>query len=134
MAKLNNELIDALATEIEDGLPFNYACDLCEVSRSIFDEWMKQGLSDLENNVKSLHARFFVSIKKAYAKFIRDSKRKIRNGETGWQGTAWWLERTNKEFQLNAENQQSVENIIVNTKMKSLTIKNKEYKKEISNE
>lgn len=120
-SKLNDDVIKLLADEIADGMPFNYACDYCEVRRTNFDDWLKQGYNDNEADVDSIYAKFYVSIKKAYSKFVRDSKRKIRNGESGWQGTAWWLERTNKEFQMNSENTQVTENIIVNTKMKSLS-------------
>lgn len=119
-SKLNDDVINALATEIEDGMPFKYACDLCEITHKLFDEWLKQGQADAEDQADTIYAKFFLSIKKAYGRFVKDSKRRIRNGESGWQGTAWWLERTNKEFQMNTENTQVTENIIVNTKMKSL--------------
>lgn len=117
MAKLNDELIEKFAIEIEDGLPISYTCDLLGISNGAYQAWIKQGESDFLNEIETINAHFYISVKKAYAKFIKDSKRKIRNGEAGWQGTAWWLERTNKQFILNNENADSIEPVIVNPGM-----------------
>lgn len=116
--KLNEELIKNIASEIEDGLPVNYTCDLFEITRTNYSYWMHQGEVDAANEVKSLEALFFNSIKKSYAKFIRHSKQIIRKGEAGWQGTAWWLERTNRDFQMNSDNSVISENITITTKMR----------------
>lgn len=112
--ELNEELINKFAEEIEDGLPLIYTCDLFGISWQTFNNWMKQGESDRDHEVNSLTSKFFRSIKKAYAKFIKKTKQKIYNGELGWQGSAWWLERTNKNFVLNTEDGSSVEPVIVN--------------------
>lgn len=113
------EIIKKLADEIADGLPFQYACDYCEVSRVTFEYWLRQGSVDDENDVDSDKRKFFKAIKKAYSSFIRESKRIIRAGASGWQGTAWWLERTNKDFQMNVAELNVPENITINTKMKT---------------
>lgn len=115
--KLNKEVIEQFAIEVEDGLPINYCCDLFSISKSCYFAWIKQGEYDLENNIESLNAQFYDSIKKAYARFVKDSKRRIRNGESGWQGTAWWLERTNKQFVLSTEDANSIEPVVVNPGM-----------------
>jgi hypothetical protein len=117
MAKLSDELIEKFVIEIEDGLPTHYTCDLLSISNGAYQSWMKQGESDFLNEIETINARFYLAVKKAYAKFIKESKRKIRNGEAGWQGTAWWLERTNKQFILNNDNADSIEPVIVNPGM-----------------
>lgn len=114
MAKLDEKLITEFALEVEDGLPLMYTCDLFEISHHTFGNWMKQGESDNEHEQDTLCAKFFREIKKSYAKFIRASKKIIRKGEPGWQGTAWWLERTNSNFLPSTDNANSTEPVIVN--------------------
>lgn len=114
MAELNKELILKFAEEIEDGLPLLYTCDLLEITWYTLNNWMKQGEADAIADKKTIHAQLFTSLKKAYAKFIKATKKRIYNGETGWQGSAWWLERTNKNFVLNNEDNGSSETVIVN--------------------
>lgn len=116
--KLSEELIKNIASEIEDGLPYKYACDLFEVSDVLLAYWMHQGEVDFKDEKDTIYSLFFRSIKKAYAKFIRDSKRIIRKGDAGWQGTAWWLERTNRDFQMNSDNSVISENITITTRMR----------------
>ena len=116
--KLDEELIKTFAKEIEDGLPFKYTCHLLEITEQIANTWIRQGESDKEHEVKSIYALFFSSIKKAYAKFLRTCKCKINKGESGWQGTAWWLERTNKDFQINNDAGDVVEPVVVKSDMK----------------
>lgn len=116
--KLNDELIKKFAEEIENGLPFNYCCDLLEISTPTCMNWMKQGQADMEADIPTLQRKFYNKVKKAYATFIKNTKRKIYNGETGWQGSAWWLERTNQLFVLNNNNDDNVEPVIVSSKMR----------------
>jgi hypothetical protein len=116
--KLCEDIIIKIAKEVEEGLPIKYACDLQGVSVTCWQFWMAQGKSDDEAEIDSLQRQFFVSIKKAYAKFVRDCKCTIRKGENGWQGTAWWLERTNKDFQLSTDSNAYVENINISTRVK----------------
>ena len=116
--ELSKELIEQFGAEVEDGLPVLYTCDLLKITRMSYTYWLHQGEIDAESKVDSLYALFFYTIKSAYAKFIRDSKRIIRKGEAGWQGTAWWLERTNRDFQMNSDNSVISENITITTKMR----------------
>ena len=117
-SKLNQELIKKFAAEVEDGLPLCYCCDLFSVTKSSFSGWMKQGESDFEAHNESIYAEFFNSIKMAYARFIQASKKRIYHGESGWAGTAWWLERTNQLFVLNSEDNSTQETVIVNPSIK----------------
>ena len=119
MAKLDEKLIEQFSEEIKDGLPFTYACDLFEISFVTAQNWMKQGEADREAERETLSARFFKSIKKAYACYIKETKKTIRKGEAGWQGQAWWLERTNKMFVLNNENEASIEPVVVNPNVRT---------------
>jgi len=115
--KLNEELIEQFAAEIAEGLPIQYTCDLLLVNQVTMNEWMRQGKYDDDNEVDSLQRAFCIAVKKAYAQFLQSSRNLIRKGAPGWQGAAWWLERTNKDFQMNSDTAVVNENIIVNTKM-----------------
>lgn len=117
-SSLNEELIEKFAEEIEDGLPIVYTCDLLGITKPSFVNWIKQGEADFETYNESIYALFFTSIKKAYAKYIRKTKNIIRKGENGWQGQAWWLERTNQNFVLNSDNNSEQETVIVNPSIK----------------
>lgn len=97
-SKLNEELINNFAAEIEDGLPITYVCDLFGVTSVSYFNWMKIGEADFNNEEETLYAQFFNTIKKSYAKFIKASHKGIREGDKGWQGVCWWLERTNANF------------------------------------
>lgn len=116
--KLNSDLIKNFCEEIEDGLPIKYTCDLFSISRGSYRNWIQQGEYDADNSVESIYAEFFISVKKAYARYIRHIKNRIKKGEPGWQGEAWWLERTNKDFRMTEENDVTQETVVVNPSIK----------------
>ena len=95
---ITEELIAQFAHEIEEGLTVEYACDLLYVPQSTYHKWMERGEEDEWLGVESDYRAFMEAIKNAYAKFIKASRDRIRQGANGWQGTAWWLERTNARF------------------------------------
>lgn len=97
-SKLNEELIDNMANELVQGLPVIYACDLLGITTMSFSNWMRQGEDDFKNEVESLFALFFYTIKKAQATYVKKAGADIRTGRPGWQGQAWWLERTRQDF------------------------------------
>ena len=118
---LDKEIIDKLAQEIEEGLPIKYALDLFSVSGANYQNWMRQGEIDNEADVESIFRTFFLSIKRAKAKWIKKAKEKIVNGEgSNWQGMAWWLERTDYEqfSRKDGGENNNTERIIVNVGMK----------------
>ena len=118
--KLNDELIDKIAEEVKDGMPLQFACNLYYITQETFNTWMRQGEIDVRNEMESLQAKLFLIIKQAYAIYIKEAKKKIRKGESGWQGEAWWLERTNQQtFVINNDSSDNVEPVIVKTGVKS---------------
>lgn len=97
-SKLNEELIENLCNELREGLPITYACDLFMVTARSFSNWMEQGKQDLDNDIESIYTQFFLKIKKSQAEYIHNANADIRSGRPGWQGAAWWLERTRSDF------------------------------------
>ena len=120
---LNEELINQMAAEIADGLPKCYTCDLFGVIESTFDGWMERGLQDYRDEIDSIYSTLWTAIKKAHAQHINECKKKIKSGIQGWQGTAWWLERTNPFFmpkqQIQADDDGKV-NVIIGGKVKDI--------------
>lgn len=96
--KLTDELIEQFCEEVKGGLPICYCCDLLEIHETTYEAWINQGNEDEKAKIDSIYATFYRGIKKSYAQYVEDSKKRIHSGTPGWQGTAWWLERTNNKF------------------------------------
>lgn len=90
--------MEGFSREVQDGLPIEYACDMFGITRPTYLNWMNWGERDINTGEETIYAEFFTRVKKAYALFVRECKNSIRSGKPGWQGTAWWLERTNTFF------------------------------------
>lgn len=97
-SKLNEQLINDMAAELEIGMPITSACDLLCITQPCHSNWMQQGEEDTANGIDSLYSSYFITIKKSRAKFEHDSLIDIRSGRPGWQGAAWVLERTNQKY------------------------------------
>ncbi len=97
-SKLTAELIEQVYAEVAEGAPVKYVCDFFCITQPCYSNWMQQGESDAAENIDSLYAEFFMTIKKAQADYVITTGKEIRKGEAGWQGKAWWLERTRQDF------------------------------------
>ena len=98
-SKLNEELISKMCEKTRKGLTIESVCALFYVHPTSYFGWMERGEEDIkENNHDTIYAKFFYEIKKARAQFEEDSNDIISCGKLGWQGRAWWLERTNNKF------------------------------------
>ncbi len=116
--KLTDELIEKLAAEIEEGLPIKYGCNLCSIYVGTFFLWMQTGERDFAEGIESQESKLFEAVKKAKARFIKNAMRDIKKGVNGWQGMAWWLERTDMDFQKSEGTNNAEENIVVHTSLK----------------
>ena len=96
--KLNEEVIKKAYDLAHLGVPVNYICDSLGITQPSHSHWMTQGREDVEAEIDSLFARYFMTIKKGQADFVIDSVADIRSGRQGWQGAAWVLERTRQDF------------------------------------
>lgn len=97
-SKLNEELIETMHSKLVKGLPITSCCDLLGITTMSHSNWMSQGESDYNNDVDSLYAEYFYTIKKGRAEFEEAALEDIRSGRPGWQGCAWVLERTNQKY------------------------------------
>lgn len=97
-SKLNNELINKAYELVAEGLPIIYMCDNLMITQPCHSLWMKQGKEDFENDIDSLYALYFITIKKGQSDYVLSAMRDIKSGRPGWQGQSWWLERTRQDF------------------------------------
>lgn len=96
--KLNEQLIQDMASKLRKGLPISSCCDLLGITTMSHSNWMSQGELDYDADVESLFSSYFYTIKKSRAEFEEAALEDIRSGRPGWQGCAWVLERTNQKY------------------------------------
>ena len=97
--KLTEEIIEKVDKYLTKGLPMTTVCDLLCITQPTFSNWNKKGEADInDGNDTTLFAQLFITIKNARAKFEDLANDKITSGEPGWQGMAWWLERTRPQY------------------------------------
>ena len=97
-SKLNDELIEKMHSKLIKGLPITSCCDLLGITQPSHNNWLRQGEQDLLDDVDSLFAQYFLTIKKGRAEFEEKALDDIQTGRPGWQGMAWVLERTNQKY------------------------------------
>ena len=97
-SKLNEELIDKFAEKLKKGLPVTSVCDLLMVTQPSYNNWLRQGEQDLNDEQETLFSSFFLMVKKSRAEFEEEALEDIGSGRPGWQGKAWVLERTNQKY------------------------------------
>jgi hypothetical protein len=97
-SKLNEQLIEQMCEKFRKGLSTKTTCDLLMITQPSFNNWLRVGEEDANNERDTIFTTFFLEIKKAKAEFEEKASERIIKGESGWQGTCWWLERTNKDY------------------------------------
>lgn len=101
LVKLNEETIIKICDAISTGVPFDRACLLADISRTIFYRWKKRGESIIDGTNRTpfrkedkiLYKKFVTELAKAEAKCIQHHVMRIFNGEKNWQASSWFLER-----------------------------------------
>ncbi len=83
---LTTELATALCQLVKDGLPMVRAAEHEGIHYSTFKRWQTRKGEPYE--------AFSASLKKAKAEAQKQSIAVIRSGAQGWQGEAWYLERS----------------------------------------
>ena len=121
---LTDDLTSKMYEILKWGLPVSYTCDYFGITRMSFSNWMKRGEEDYNLDDDTVYARFFYNIKKAQAEYVLNAMVDIKSGRNGWQGQAWWLERTRKDFmprqELQAGEDGKVQVVLGGTKIKEI--------------
>ena len=96
----NPEKIERLINYLILGMYVTVACDLVGISRSSYFSWIQQA-NEIEKSDDEvdpddqIYLDFLDSVKKARADAEAVHVRNVRDaGETSWQASAWWLERS----------------------------------------
>jgi len=121
-SKLTEELINEMYENLLVGLPIISCCDLLCITQPCHQNWMTIGEEDFKNEVESLHAKYFMTIKKGRADFEKKALKDIQTGRPGWQGMAWVLERTNQKYMPKQEvvAEEGKVNVIIGGKVKEV--------------
>lgn len=85
-SKLTPEITAKICELVEAGNYLHVAAQACGIHRDTLREWRRS------------NDEFSAAINKARASAICTSVAFIRSGEQGWQGSAWYLERTFPEL------------------------------------
>ena len=85
--KAQRTIVEALA----NGGYLTTACTLAGITVETFYYWRRLCESGVEHAQK--YADFFSAVKKATAKAENEALETIRAGASGWQSSAWFLER-----------------------------------------
>ena len=88
---LNDLVIRKICDALKRGNTRVNACRLARVNPSTFARWLEWGKAGREDYVG-----FALAMRNAEAEAEDDAMKRIRNGEPGWQGMAWWLQRRNR--------------------------------------
>jgi hypothetical protein len=91
ISKCTNEVIAAVAKQVEAGLPFRDSCALAGISRKCGYEWLEAAERDPEGH--PAYVDFADALALARAKFKLECLGAVKAGSSGWQSKAWLLER-----------------------------------------
>ena len=121
-AKLDEKLIEKMASKLRKGLPISSSCDLLGITTRSHLNWMERGEADAEADEETIYATYFLTIKKSRAEFEESALEDIGSGRPGWQGKAWVLERTNQKYMPKQEvvAEEGKVNVIIGGKVKEI--------------
>jgi hypothetical protein len=80
-SKLTPEITALICDYIDRGAYVEVAAQACGIGRATLYRWLKEN-EDFQDAVKTARAKAMVA-----------SIAMVRSGESGWQGSAWYLER-----------------------------------------
>lgn len=88
---LTEEIRAKLLKYIEEGSYLDPACLAAGTTRQTLEYWQK--LHESGDEKAKAYSDFFASLARARGKAEIESLTRVRNGEPGWQGAGWFLER-----------------------------------------
>jgi hypothetical protein len=88
---LNDLVIRRIVDALKRGNTRINSCRLARVNPSTFGDWLHKGKAGHPDYIA-----FAIQIREAEAIAEDEVVEKIRTGQPGWQGLAWWLQRRNR--------------------------------------
>jgi transposase len=90
--KLTKELIELLATALQNGNYIETACDFAGINRATLYRWLQESEAD---DAKPILKELSDTVRKARAQAeMRNVLRIQKAADDSWQAAAWWLERS----------------------------------------
>jgi len=90
---LTEAISAAIIKDVSETLSINFAAEAQGIPRSTVTTWITRGFNDMQAGEASIFALFSKGVKRARAGYVHDAVKDIRHGGSGWQGTAWLMER-----------------------------------------
>ncbi len=91
--KVNQEMLDAILLDIEEGAPRKHAAESHGIHESTFHNLIRQGLVDMLAEQNTLEYRLVVSLRNIEKAKIKSCVTKIEKGKYGHKGCEWILEQ-----------------------------------------
>jgi hypothetical protein len=91
--KINQERIDAILKDIEEGSTRFHAAEANGIAYTTFYYWVKQGQFDLRNGISTIYGDLVKALRKIEQDEIKYCRKNIVNTNDGHKGAQWTLER-----------------------------------------
>lgn len=103
--KLTPQVQDVIVEALKLGLYADQAATLADISEFTYYNWIKRGEAEqarIDNGEtpdpnETIYVEFSKAVKKASVQGQADALSRVREGDKGWQGSAWFLERRDRQ-------------------------------------
>lgn len=93
--KFSQPVVDAILKDLEDEIPYKYACESNGVVVGTFQKWLENGKKDiLDGKDNSYYAQLLVAVRKIEKNRVKKHLLNINSGEKSHRGSEWVLERS----------------------------------------
>lgn len=92
--KFDQQKVNGILKDIENGIPFKISCESYEISYSTFKTWIENGVRDLLDNKSTYYTQFLASLREVQKRVIEKNQKKIASNEKSHKGAEWLLERS----------------------------------------
>ena len=92
--KFDQQKVNGILKDIENGIPFKISCESYEISYSTFKTWIENGVRDLLDNKSTYYTQFLASLREVQKRVIEKNQKKIASNEKSHKGAEWILERS----------------------------------------
>ena len=91
--KLTPSMSQTIIAFLKGGVSYTGCAKAVGIDEKSIYNWLQRGESDYNDCVDTEHSKFFLAFKEAEANLEYKLTTRLMDGETGWQGSAWLLER-----------------------------------------
>lgn len=93
--KFSQPVVDAILKDLEDEIPYKYACESNGIVVGTFQKWLENGKRDIsEGKLNSYYAQLLVAVRKIEKNRVKRHLLNINSNEKSHRGSEWILERS----------------------------------------